>query len=162
MIVYSWLIFLHVIAVFGFLIAHGVSASVFFALKRERNMDTICVLLKLSSSTARIMGISLLLLLISGVTAGFFGRWWGRGWIWLSLVLFIGIFVGMSLLGTRVLNEVRMGIGLPSAYGQPPRPEILSPAELDALLDRIHPIRLSLVGFGGLAAIAWLMMFKPF
>lgn len=159
---YPWLIFLHIIGVFGFLVAHGVSASVFFALKRERNTDHMCVLLNLSSSTFKIMGISLLLLLLSGVTAGFLGRWWGRGWIWLSLALFIGIFAGMSLLGTRVLNEVRMAIGLPSAYGEPPRPEVASAGELDVLLNKIHPVRLSLIGFGGLAAIAWLMMFKPF
>jgi hypothetical protein len=159
---YSWLIFLHVLGVFGFLIAHGASASIFFALKRDRNTDHICLLLKLSSSSARIMGISLLLLLLSGVIGGFLGRWWGRGWIWLSLVLFIGIYAGMSLLGTRVLNEVRMGVGLPSAYGQPPRPEVLSAGELEVLLNKIHPVRLSLIGFGGLAVIAWLMMFKPF
>jgi hypothetical protein len=159
---YTWLIFLHIIGVFGFLIAHGVSASVFFALQRERNIDHICMLLRLSSSSAQIMGISLLFLLFSGVIGGFLGRWWGRGWIWLSLALFIGIFVGMSLLGTRVLNEVRIRVGLPSAYGQPPRLEFASPEELDALLNRIHPIRLAAIGFGGFAVIAWLMMFKPF
>lgn len=160
--IYTWLIFLHVLGVFGFLIAHGVSASVFIALRRERNIDAICLLLRLSSSSARIMGISLLLLLFSGVTGGFIGRWWGSGWIWLSLVLFIGIFAAMSLLGTRVLNEVRIRVGLPSAYGQPPRAEFAGPEELNALLNRIHPIRLAAIGFGGFAVIAWLMMFKPF
>ncbi len=159
---YSWVIFFHILGVFGFLIAHGVSASVFFALEHERNMDHICLLLKLSGSAAKVMGISLLLLILCGVIAGFMGIWWGKGWIWLSLVLFIGIFAGMSLLGTRVLNEVRIRVGLPSAYGQPPRPELASPEELGSLLARIHPVRLSVIGFGGFAVIAWLMMFKPF
>jgi hypothetical protein len=158
---YIWLVFLHVLGIFGFLIAHGASASVFFALKRERNMDRICLLLQLSSRAARIMGGSLLLLLVSGVIAGFIGRWWGRGWIWLSLILLIALFVSMSLFGTRILNEIRMGVGLPSAYGQPPRPEWLSMEELDALRSHIHPVRLTLIGFGGLSVIAWLMMFKP-
>jgi hypothetical protein len=159
---YNWFTFLHVIGVFGFLIAHGVSAGVFFALNRERNVDRICLLLQLSSSSARIMGISLLTLVASGVISGFLGHWWGYWWIWLSLALLIGIYVGMSLLGTRVLNEVRMGLGLPSAYGNPPRPVPFSPQELDAKLKQIRPYRLSLIGFGGLAVIAWLMMFKPF
>jgi NhaP-type Na+/H+ and K+/H+ antiporter len=159
---YSWIKFLHVLGLFGFLIAHGVSASVFFALKRERNMERICTLLQLSGSSARIMIISLLILLISGIITGFLGHWWRFGWIWLSLGLFIGIYAGMSILGTRILNEVRMGVGLPSAYGQPPRPERFSAEELNARLDRIHPYRLSMIGFGGLALIAWLMMFKPF
>ncbi|MFZ2014563.1 MAG: hypothetical protein WAV00_12120, partial [Nocardioides sp.] len=64
--------------------------------------------------------------------------------------------------GTRILNEVRMGVGLPSAYGQPPKPERFSDEELKAWLGQIHPYRLTLIGFGGLALIAWLMIFKPF
>ena len=159
---YTWLVFLHVLGVFGFLIAHGVSASVFFAIKNERNMERICMLLQLSSGSARVMIISLLTLLATGVINGFLGHWWRYGWIWLSLALLVGIYAGMSFLGTRILNEVRMGVGLPSAYGQPPRPERFSTEELSARLDQIHPYRLALIGFGGLALIAWLMMFKPF
>jgi hypothetical protein len=33
---------------------------------------------------------------------------------------------------------------------------------LAALLDRSRPFLLAGIGFGGLAIIAWLMMFKPF
>lgn len=159
---YSWLIFFHILSVFGFLIAHGASVGVFFALQHERNIEHICVLLQLSSRSVKVMGISLLLLLLSGGVGGFIGHWWGSGWIWLSLVLFIGIFAGMSLLGTRVLNEVRVRVGLPSAYGQPPRTELAGPEELDTLLNHIHPVRLTAIGLGGFAVIAWLMMFKPF
>jgi hypothetical protein len=159
---YSWLVFLHVLGIFGFLTAHGVSASVFFTLKHERNVDRICTLLQLSSGSARIMVISLLTLLISGIITAFLGHWWRYGWIWLSLALLIAIYAGMSLLGTRILNEVRMGVGLPSAYGQPPRPERFNAEELNARLEQIHPYRLALIGFGGLVLIAWLMMFKPF
>lgn len=159
---HSWLVFLHILAVFGFLVAHGVSASVFFALKKERNMDRICLLLQLSSGSALIMVISLLILLISGIIAAFLGHWWRYGWIWLSLLLFIAIYVGMALLGTRILNEIRMGVGLPSAYGQPPRPERFNTEELNARLEQIHPYYLALIGYGGLAVITWLMMFKPF
>jgi hypothetical protein len=159
---YSWMVFLHLLGIFGFLIAHGVSASVFFALKRERNVERICALLQLSASSIRVFMVSLLVLLIFGIIAAFMGHWWGRGWIWLSLVLLIGISAAMSLLGTRVLNEVRIGVGMPSAYGQPANPERFSEEELNARLDQIHPFRLTLIGYGGLALIAWLMMFKPF
>jgi hypothetical protein len=114
---YFWMVFLHVLCVLAFLMAHGVSASVFFALRNERNVERIRSLLQLS---------------------------------------------GSSLLGTRVLNEVRQGVGLPSAYGEPPRPEPFSAEELDTRLKRLQPMRLALAGFGGLALIAWLMMFKPF
>ena len=159
---YTWLKFLHILGIFGFLIAHGVSASVFFALKSERNVDRICLLLQLSSKSTRIMLVSLLTLLVSGILSGFIGHWWGSGWIWVSLALLVGISVGMSLLGTRILNEVRIGVGLPSAYGDSPDPERISEVELDTRLSRINPSRLTLIGFGGLVLIAWLMMFKPF
>ena len=159
---YPWLVFLHVIGVFGFLMAHGVSAGVYFALRRERNVDRIRLLLQMSSDTVRLMGGSLLLLLVTGIIAGFIGQWWSYGWIWLSLILLVVLIFAMGRLGTRTLNEVRQGIGLPSAYGQPPRPEMLNPEELDALLNRSQPVRLAVIGFGGLAVIAWLMMFKPF
>jgi hypothetical protein len=142
--------------------AHGVSAGVYFALRRERNVDRIRLLLQMSSGTIRVMGGSLLLLLVSGVIAGIMGQWWSQGWIWLSLILLVVLYFAMAGLGTRTLNEVRQGVGLPSAYGQPPRPEMLSPEELDALLNRSQPMRLAVIGFGGLAVIAWLMMFKPF
>jgi hypothetical protein len=159
---YSWLVLLHLLGIFGFLIAHGASASVFFALRHERNVDNIRSLLQLSGGSARALIISLLTLLLSGITAGFVGHWWRYGWIWLSLLLLIAVYAGMSLLGTRILNEVRMGLGLPSTYGEPPRPDRFSAEELDAQLEKIHPYRLASIGFGGLALIAWLMMFKPF
>ena len=46
---------------------------------------------------------------------------------------------------------------------QPPS-EPLSAEEIDALLSRSHsrPMLLTVIGFGGIAVIAWLMMFKPF
>ena len=159
---YLWLVFLHVIGVFGFLMSHGVSARVYFALRRERNVDRIRLLLQMSSGTVRAMGGSLLLLFVTGIITGFMGQWWSHGWIWLSLILLVVLYVAMAALGSRMLNEVRQGVGLPSAYGQPPRPEMLSPEELDALLNRLQPMRLAVIGFGGLAVIAWLMMFKPF
>jgi hypothetical protein len=159
---YPWLVFLHVIGVFGFLMAHGVSAGVYFALRRERNVDRIRLLLQMSNGTVRTMGGSLLLLLVTGIITGFIGQWWSWGWIWLSLVLLVVLYVAMAVLGTRTLNEVRLGVGLPSAYGQPARPEPFSAEELDARLNRSQPMLLTVIGFGGLAVIAWLMMFKPF
>jgi hypothetical protein len=159
---YPWLVFLHVIGVFGFLMAHGVSAGVYFALRHERQIDRLRWLLQLSSGTARVMLISLLVLIVTGIIAGFMGQWWSRGWIWLSLILLVVLYVAMGMLGSRLLNQVRQGIGLPSSYGQPPQAKPLSAEELNALLDHIQPTRLTLIGFGGLAVIAWLMMFKPF
>ncbi len=116
----------------------------------------------LSTSTARVMLSSLLVLIVTGIIAGFMGEWWSRGWIWLSLILLIVLWAAMAGLGTRLLNKVRQGIGLSSSYGQAPLAEPLSAEALNALLDRAQPARLAVIGFGGLVIITWLMLFKPF
>jgi hypothetical protein len=159
---YPWLKFLHIALIFGFLLSHGVSVSIFYALRRERNFDRIRLLLQLSASSYRILLYSLLALLLLGVIAGFVGNWWGYGWIWAGLILLMAIYASMSMLGSRILNNVRQGIGLPTALGLPPRSESLGAEEVDALLSRIQPTRLTVIGYGGIALIAWLMVLKPF
>ncbi len=159
---YHWLVFLHVMGIFRFpRIPRCVCQRLLCPAPRAqcgsspRDAPIIWQFFK-------VMALSLLVLLFSGIIAGFIGQWWGHAWIWASLILLIAVYGVMSLLGTRLLNEVRQGIGLPSAYGQPPRPEPFSAEELDALLNRSQPTRLALLGFGGIGVIAWLMMFKPF
>src|SRR6478609_7482514 len=46
-LMYRWLVFLHVLAVFGFLLAHGTAIAVAFRLRREREVARIRVLLDL-------------------------------------------------------------------------------------------------------------------
>ena len=46
---YKIIVFLHVISVFGYLLSHGVSAGVAFALKKERDIQRIRALLDLSA-----------------------------------------------------------------------------------------------------------------
>ena len=161
---YPWLVFLHIVSIFGLLLAHGVSASVAFALRRERNIERIRALLELSAGSLMTMYISLLTLLVFGVIAGFAGGWWGNGWIWVSLVLLIGILAGMFILGSRVYSGVRKAVGLPYMENNKPHPPIepSSAEEIDALLQRGNPVLLLLIGYGGVALITWLMVFKPF
>jgi len=40
--------------------------------------------------------------------------------------------------------------------------ELASAEELDAALSNGNPVLLTAAGFGGIAVIAWLMIFKPF
>jgi len=160
--IYPWLVFLHVISVLGFVMSHGISVGIYFSLHHERNADRIRLLLQNSSSSLGIMQFSLLLLLITGIITGFIGRWWGRGWIWLSIGILVVLFVAMEFLGVKMFNNIRLAVGLPSTRGQKPRAELASIEELGALLDHFQPFLLAGIGFGGLAVIAWLMMFKPF
>jgi hypothetical protein len=40
--------------------------------------------------------------------------------------------------------------------------EPTSAEEINALLDQGNPMLLTIIGYGGIVIIAWLMMFKPF
>jgi MFS family permease len=161
---HPWLVFLHVIGVFGFLLAHGVSAGAAFALRRERNPERVRALLELSLNSYRVMYLSLYGLLLTGIIAGFTGNWWGRGWIWVSLILLIAIVVAMMILGAPIYDEARKAAGLPYRIKGKPQPPVkpASAAELGAQVAKGNPMLLTVIGFGGIAVIAWLMMFKPF
>ena len=161
---YQWLAFLHILGVFGFLLSHGASASVAFALRQERDHERVRALLTLSSNSYPIMYLSLLILLVTGIIKGVMGDWWGRGWIWTALILLIVILVAMYLFGTSQFGGLRKAVGLP--YSDRNKTQLAfepaSAQEIDALLAKGNPHLLTVIGFGGIAVVAWLMMFKPF
>ncbi len=161
---YKWFIFLHIIGVFGFLIAHGTSASVAFALRKERKAERIRALLLLSAGSYPVMYLSLLILLISGIITGFTGHWWGKVWIWVSLVVLVAIVAAMVPLGSSIYGAARKASGLPYfEKGKTQEPiEAKSDEEIGEILDKGNPWLLSAIGFGGIAIITYLMIFKPF
>jgi hypothetical protein len=161
---YPWLVFLHVVGVFGFLMAHGGSVNVAFRLRGERNLDRIRALLELSNSSFNMLYSSFLLMLISGIIAGFVGNWWGRGWIWTALGLLILTSITFFFLGTGYFNKLRKTVGLAWFDGirSHPAETPASNEEVVALLNTGNPMRLAVLGAGALVVITWLMMFKPF
>ena len=162
---YLWIVFLHVLGAFGFLLAHGTSFAVALRLRSERNPERVRALLDLSGGTLAMMYVSLLLLLATGIWAGFRGHWWGQGWMWASLGLLVVIALAMSILGSSHFNKVREAVGLPSLYDrkkQALRQDLLDPDDLDALLRSWRPILVSIIGVTGLVVMLWLMVLKPF
>jgi hypothetical protein len=161
---YDWLVYLHIAGIFGFLLSHGSSAAVAFALRRERNPERIRALLDLSGSTITVLYISLLVLLVFGIASGFAGHWWGSGWIWLSLILLIGMIAAMYTMGSGYYHQVRKALGMPYMQGGKflPAGEPAPQGDLDALLARGRPWLLLAIGLGGVLIISALMRFKPF
>lgn len=159
---YRWLVFLHVLCAFGFVMAHGVSAGVYFMLRNERNVERVKMLLSVSRGALSYAFIALVLILITGIIAGIVGQWWGQWWIRVAVLLIFIIWGAMAGIGTRVMNELRMGLGMQSSYNQPPRAEMLTAEQMEALLKQINPALLTLVGFGAIAIWVYLMYFKPF
>lgn len=143
--------------------AHGTSAAVDFALRKESNPDRIRALLDLSGSTLGVMSLALLVLMVAGVAAGFVGKWWGLGWIWTALALLIGLSGWMSWYSRKRYSPLRKAAGPYMEGNKPHDAETpLSDAEIAALAATINPRLTVAVGYGVLAVIVWLMMFKPF
>ena len=170
---YQWVVFAHVASVFGFLLAHGVSAGVLFKLRSERTVERIRALLDLSKASIRWTNSFLILLGLSGGTAAYLGDWWRQGWVWASAALLILIALAMDWIGDPYYDRLRVAAGLEEPQGpkgkkgapalEDPLPDTSASEEkLIRLLRSPRPLLLALVGIVGLAAILWLMLLKPF
>jgi hypothetical protein len=154
---YTWWKFLHVAGVIAFVMFHGVSMMVALQLRTERDRARIATMTQLSGSSLRGMYVALLWLIVFGVIAGIQGEWWNDGWFWISVGLLVVAIAEMSAVGRPYYERVKEAIEVRPS-GVPRR----SDEELDEILR--SPIALWNAAFGVavLAAIAWLMIFKPF
>lgn len=153
--VYSYVVFAHLVGAFGFLLAHGASVAITLRLPREHDARAIRVLLDLSAAMRGVMYGSLVLLLLGGITAGFMGDWWSRGWIWAALGILLLMLVAIMGVGVPYFRRLRQVAEASSAADAPT-------AELSTLLAAPQPWIVTGVGVGGLLVILWLMVLKPF
>ena len=161
---HGWIVFIHIVGVFAFLLAHGVSAGVMLRLRSERDPGAVRTLLDLSRRSMNVMGVGALVWLVAGILAGFSGNYWttGRYWIWASLVVAILIIAVMTPWGRLYLNKVRAAVGIDPKTGAIDASAPVDAAQLDAAINSGKPMLLATIGFVGLAVLAYLMMFKPF
>jgi uncharacterized membrane protein len=142
--------------VFGFLLAHGVSVTVAFRIREERDRVKIKDLISLSGTSVRLMYVSLLMLLVGGIVMTFQLHYWGQLWIRLSLGLLIATIIFMIGMASPYYRRVSESVELrPSGV---PRK---SDEELEAILTSAVPMIVAGVGFAALMAILYLMIFKP-
>ena len=155
----GWL-YVHLAGVFGFLVAHGVSAGVGLRLRKERNPVRARALLDLSASTLNLANVAFLVLLAGGIGAAFSEHVWNEGWPWAA----IGVLaVLMALVPTLVVpyyKKVRKAVGAPGA--RMPAGEPGSPEEIKRVLSSPIPVVISVTGVAALAMLLWLMVYKPF
>ena len=161
---YRWIVYLHILAVFIFLLAHGGSASAVFRIRRETERSRLAALLDLSSAGLGLGYASLLVLLIAGIILGFVGHWWGQGWIWTSLILLVLTLVGMYIRSSMPMNRLRQAAGLPYFDGRRAQPAATPASDevIRAAAAGMRPIEVAAMGVVPIAIILWLMMFKPF
>jgi hypothetical protein len=154
---YTWWKFLHVAGVIAFVMFHGVSMMVALQLRTERDRGRIATMTQLSGSSLRGMYVALLWLIVFGVIAGIQGEWWNDGWFWISIGLLVVAIAEMSAVGRPYYERVKEAIEVRPS-GVPRR----SDEELDEILRSPIGLWNAVFGIAVLAAIAWLMIFKPF
>lgn len=162
---HRWIVFAHIVGVFLFLLAHGVSAGVLFRLRAERDPTAVRTLLDLSARSFGVMGIGFLLWFFGGVLAGFSGNFWtaeGHRWIWASLAVAIVVTGLMTPMAAFYLNRVREAVGIDPKTREVRADMVVDAAVLDAAIMSGRPLLVAAIGLGGVVVLAWLMMFKPF
>lgn len=150
---YGWLVFLHVAAALVAFLAHGVSAGAALKLTSVRERSAVQALLDMSNQALGVFAGALLVLVAAGIALGFMGGYWGQAWIWISIVLFVLVFLAMTPMAAQRLRKVR------EVMSQPPAPE--TDAELAALLEGWRPLPTLLIGVTGLLVITWFMVVRP-
>jgi hypothetical protein len=158
------LILIHVLASLVFVVAHAVSAVAMFQVRGQSDRAVLTATLNRSSKALIVAVIALLILLVAGVILCFVGGWWGSLWIWVSLVLFVGVGGAMTPFAAIPMRGVRAAVGIqvrkPKPGESPAAPK--SDEELAAAQAALRPELVLVIGLAGLIAITWLMVTKPF
>ena len=156
-------LFAHVLSAFLYLLAHGASVAVAYRVRREASVERVHALLDLSRSTVAASGYMLMTAVVCGVVLGFLGHWWSAGWIWLSIVVLVMVFVLMGKVAVPHFRRIRTAIGLAFVDGAWVRDACEpSPDEVTRALESGRPALVTGLAIGGWAVILWLMLFKPF
>ena len=164
LILIQWLVFLHILSAITFFLAHGTSAAMVFQVRKETDFTRIRALLDLSWSTMTLMGVSFLILGLTGILLPFLFNIWNKGYIWLSIVLMLAVFFYMAIYNETHFKKLRRLVGLPYMKGnkQLPAEPPSSPEEVAALLKQTSVTGLVVAGYIIPAIVLWLMVFKPF
>ncbi len=158
---YEWLIFLHVAAVLAFMVAHGAHITAMWRMRAEADPAVSLTLLNAVGSVG-LLRIWLAVVVGTGVLAAFMGSWWTSSWIWTSLAMLVVIWVAMWRYAGHYYGLVEDAATRAIAARASDAPDAAAQQEFDAARRGWQTIGMTGIGFGGLAVILWLMMFKPF
>lgn len=159
-----WLKFIHIAGAFAFVAGHGVSMAMAVRLRSERDPERMRAILDLSSSSLGFATIGMLVLLVAGIVDGIVAGYFGRLWIWASLVLFVVTGSLMTPLASGHFNAVRAALGQRTRLQKATEPDpVARPIdEVVALAQGPRPTQVAAIGGGALLLLLWLMTFKPF
>jgi hypothetical protein len=151
----QWLLFLHILSVLALLATHGVSMTVLYAIRRERDRARIMSLVQLSGQSVIPMYVSILAIVVFGVLLAFRLHLWGKTWIWLSIGVLVATIVLMGVTARPYFARVKEACQMrPSGV---PR---ISDEELGDVLRSPRAHLISAIGVIGLASILYMMVFQ--
>jgi plastocyanin len=153
---YKWWVLLHLVGVFTFLLAHGVSVGVLFRLRKERQPAKVATLLELSGTSVRGFYVGLVVLLVGGFAAVAAGHLWGQAWIWVS----VGVLVLASIAMTSMATPYYRRVGF-VARAMEGGSEAVTPEQFDEVLKDNRSGSVAGIGFVALGLILYMMVMKP-
>src|SRR4051794_31457420 len=89
--VYVFWLFVHLGGLLLFVAGHGISAATGMRLRKEREPARMSVLLDASASARGATYAGMLLLAVGGIADATIGHFWSTGWVWTSIVVFLGM-----------------------------------------------------------------------
>jgi hypothetical protein len=153
---YAWLKFLHIASVLALLGTHGTSMVVLYAIRRQRDRTKILDMITLSGLTIGPMYVSILAVVVFGVWLWIKVYSLGTVWLWLAVVLLVLMIGLMNATAKPYFASIKEACQLrPSGV---PR---VADEELAEILRSPRAHLVTAIGVIGLAAILYLMVFKP-
>jgi hypothetical protein len=159
----NWLLFIHILSAITFFLAHGAAAAMVFRIGKETNPERMRAMLDLSVTGLPVYLLSFLFLGVTGIAMPFFFETWHMRWIWVSIVLMLGVAIWMSRVGNHY-HTLRKLLGLPYREGnkeQPAQP----PASDETIVEHVRKTNVAqavVAGYVIPAFVLWLMVFRPF
>ena len=153
---YRWWVFIHLVGVVGFMAAHGTAMAATWFVRRIQQPERVAGVLQLSAATIGVFYLFTFLLLLGGIGAGISGHWFGKAWIWVSLVLFVVTSVAMFPLARSYFNRIRQVLDLIEAGTD------VTEEEFAAVLRSGQPTLITGTGVVIIIFIVYLMVQKPF
>jgi hypothetical protein len=157
---YTWVVYLHVTAVFIFLIQHAADILVTFKLRQQTEPEGIYATYSfMLNNNVRNLRITYLVIIVTGAIAGVITPWWRQGWMWTALGVMILIWIIMKRMAPIYLTAADNIAE--EAMKNKADPTAIEKFKND-LKARREPEIMAITSGIGLLIILWLMMFKPF
>ena len=155
---YIWIVYVHIVVIFVFLIQHAAEIWVAFKLRGQPE-GIFATYGFMPSNNVRNLRITYSLIILTGITAGFTSTWWRQGWLLAALAMMLVIWFVMK----RVSNIYLYAVDAIAERALNNREDASAIDKFKSELKaRREPEILSVTSALGGLIILSLMMFEPF